>query len=98
MSAEWVEMEAFEEGLKVAKRLKKKHIILETNCANLVNKINNRKDGVTIMGSHIKALCIQFDKYESVKVNWTYKSCNLVADFICYFVIQNDCNWCFHIN
>ncbi|MBA0761134.1 hypothetical protein Gotri_023820 [Gossypium trilobum] len=68
MIAEWAKIVAFEESLKVAKRLRKQNIILESDCANLVNTINNRENDVTIMGSHIKALCTQFDMYDSVKV------------------------------
>lgn len=91
MIAEWAEMKAFEESLKVAKRLKKQNIMLESNYANLINKINKRENDVTILGSHIKALCTQFQMYDSVKVTWTNRSNNLVADFICHFIIKNNC-------
>ncbi|MBA0669470.1 hypothetical protein Goklo_000133 [Gossypium klotzschianum] len=98
LQAEWAEMVAFKESVKVAIRLKMSNILFESDCANLVNKINNRGKGFTILGSHIKVVFTQLDNFESVNVVWSHRSSNTVADFICNLAIQNKCNRCFGMN
>ncbi|MBA0763087.1 hypothetical protein Gotri_012603 [Gossypium trilobum] len=98
LQAEWAEMVAFKESVKVAIRLKMSNILFESDCANLVNKINNRGKDFTILGSHIKVVCTQLDNFESVNVVWSHRSSNTVTDFICNLAIQNKCNRCFGMN
>ncbi|MBA0729719.1 hypothetical protein Golax_022602 [Gossypium laxum] len=64
LQAEWAEMVAFNESVKVAIRLKMSNILFESDYANLVNKINNRGKDFTILGSHIKVVCTQLDNFD----------------------------------
>ncbi|MBA0756573.1 hypothetical protein Gogos_022225 [Gossypium gossypioides] len=54
MSADWAEMEAFDESLKMASILNISNVIFESDCANLVNKVNKREQDITIIGCCVK--------------------------------------------
>ncbi|KAK5834611.1 hypothetical protein PVK06_010287 [Gossypium arboreum] len=90
--AEWEQLEAFEESLKVASTFNISKTVFESDCTSLVNRVNNRDKDITILGRRINEACKQLVKLDSVKVVWANRSCNQVADFICDFSIKNRCN------
>lgn len=96
--AEWVGLKAFEESLNVASTFNISKIVFESDCASLVNMVNNRDKDITILGSRINEACKQLDKLDSAKVVWANRSCHQVADFICDFTIKNRCNWNFNMD
>ncbi|XP_012480864.1 uncharacterized protein LOC105795747 [Gossypium raimondii] len=85
MKADWAEMEAFDESLKMASNLNISKVIFESDCANLVNKVKKRGLDITIMGCCVNEACKIFDNFDLVKINWTNRSSNRVEDFMCKF-------------
>ncbi|KAK5838772.1 hypothetical protein PVK06_007510 [Gossypium arboreum] len=55
--AEWAELEAFEESLKVANSFNISKAVFESDCASLVSRINNRGKDITILGSRVNNKC-----------------------------------------
>ncbi|MBA0560818.1 hypothetical protein Golob_017695, partial [Gossypium lobatum] len=49
MMADWTELYAFEESLKIVRSLNTANAIFETDCASLVNRIKKRREDITIM-------------------------------------------------
>ncbi|MBA0686728.1 hypothetical protein Goari_014316 [Gossypium aridum] len=56
MMADWTELYAFEESLKIVRSLNTANAIFETDCASLVNRIKKRREDITIMGYCINDL------------------------------------------
>ncbi|KAK5833686.1 hypothetical protein PVK06_017539 [Gossypium arboreum] len=92
LSAEWAELYAFEESLKIACSLNITKAIFEIDCASLVNKVKNRGKDITIMGYRINEAYKIMDSFISIDVIWANRSCNKVADFICKKSIDNSCD------
>ncbi|KAL1172613.1 hypothetical protein V6Z11_A05G360000 [Gossypium hirsutum] len=69
----------FKEGIKLAKKLKLTQLNLESDSAVLVNKVNKRRQDITILGQRIKQECEAFKK-------------NTVADYLCNLAITNKCD------
>ncbi|MBA0844979.1 hypothetical protein Goarm_022477, partial [Gossypium armourianum] len=62
MSVEEVECVAFEESIKVARRLQLKgHVLFEIDHVGLVNRLNNLVNDVTIIGVRIKDCAATFE-------------------------------------
>ncbi|MFQ6662103.1 hypothetical protein Gotur_030023 [Gossypium turneri] len=80
MSADWAEMEAFDESLKMASILNISNVIFESDCPNLVNQVNKREQDITIIGCCVKNACKAFNNFDSVKINWANWSNNQVAN------------------
>ncbi|MBA0761163.1 hypothetical protein Gotri_023846 [Gossypium trilobum] len=59
MDVIWAELEAFQEGLKLAEKLKVAQLIVESDSATLVNT-------VIIMGQRIRQECKAFNNFDSV--------------------------------
>ncbi|MBA0633748.1 hypothetical protein Godav_021791 [Gossypium davidsonii] len=98
MPAEWVELEAFEESLKVENRFNISKAVLELDYASLVNRVNNQGKDITVLGNRLNEVCKQLEKFDSVKIAWANRSCNRVAGFIYDFAINNKCNWNFNMD
>ncbi|KAK5835784.1 hypothetical protein PVK06_011492 [Gossypium arboreum] len=81
----WAELQALTEGLKMAKKLKATQLILESDNAMLVNKVNRRAQDITILGQRTTQVCEDFKNFNSVQINWIHRLCNKVADFFEYF-------------
>ncbi|PPD68865.1 hypothetical protein GOBAR_DD34256 [Gossypium barbadense] len=70
MPAEWVELEAFEESLKVENRFNILKAVFELDYASLVNRVNNQGKDITVLGNSINEVCKQLEKFDSVKIAW----------------------------
>ncbi|MBA0688523.1 hypothetical protein Goari_006302, partial [Gossypium aridum] len=98
MTIELVELYAFEEGLKLTHSLYTNNAIFETSCAILVNRFKKYKDDITIIGHLIEEIYKTLEMFTTIDVKWANRSCNNVADFICKYVILNNCNMLFGID
>ncbi|MBA0771931.1 hypothetical protein Gotri_007387, partial [Gossypium trilobum] len=84
LSVEEAECMAFEESIKVARRLNiKEHVLFETNHVGLVNRLNNVVNDVTIIGARIKECTAAFSFFKSASLIWTERPCNNLAHLIC---------------
>ncbi|MBA0869540.1 hypothetical protein Goshw_029771, partial [Gossypium schwendimanii] len=89
MDITWAELDAFKEGLKLAERLKINSLIVESDCAMMVNAVKRRRTDISILGQCVRKECDAFSKFESVQVNWTNRNSNYAADFLCNLAIRN---------
>ncbi|KAK5811282.1 hypothetical protein PVK06_026610 [Gossypium arboreum] len=53
LEASWAELEALTVGIKLAKKLKANQVILESDSATLVNKVNKWTQDITILGQRV---------------------------------------------
>ncbi|MBA0765479.1 hypothetical protein Gotri_014673 [Gossypium trilobum] len=95
MATEWVELYAFEKGLKLARSLNIDNAIFKTDCASLMNRFKKCKDDITIIGHRINEIYKTLEMFTIVGVKWANLSCNNIADFICKYAILNTCNMLF---
>ncbi|MBA0777578.1 hypothetical protein Gotri_005586, partial [Gossypium trilobum] len=89
MDITWAELDALKEGLKLAERLKIKRLIVESDCAMLVNAVKKRRTDISILGQCVRKECDAFSKFDSVQVNWVNRNSNYAADFLCNLAIRN---------
>ncbi|KAK5836255.1 hypothetical protein PVK06_012029 [Gossypium arboreum] len=94
----WAESEAFVEGLNLALKLEVDQLILESDCASLVNAVNKRDNDVTILGCYLNKACMNFKNFTSVHINWIDCCRNRVADLLCNLAIKEKCNLFFNVD
>ncbi|KAL1145043.1 hypothetical protein V6Z11_A11G271600 [Gossypium hirsutum] len=94
----WAELQALIEGLKLAKKLKATQLILESDNAMLVNKVNRRAQDIAILGQRTTQVCEAFKNFNSVQINWVHRLCNKVADFLSTLAITNKCDLYFDMD
>nr|KJB67092.1 hypothetical protein B456_010G174300 [Gossypium raimondii] len=96
-NSEWAEM-AIEEGVSLTKSLNLKKVQFESDNANIVNKINRRDQDITFLGEHAHDIYEKLKSFENAVVTWAPRSSNKLPDFICKFVLSNNCIWNFDVN
>ncbi|MFQ6623776.1 hypothetical protein Gotur_004167 [Gossypium turneri] len=89
MDVIWAELEVFQEGLKLAEKLKVAQLIVKFDSATLVNTVKKRMKDIIIMGQRIRQECKAFNNFDSVQVKWINHNCNNVADSLCNLAIRN---------
>ncbi|MBA0730252.1 hypothetical protein Golax_025418 [Gossypium laxum] len=98
LQAEWDQFYALEESINVANTLNIANAILKTGCANLANRIRNRRVDITIMGHRIDDLFNSNDMLHNVKFKWANRNCNKATNFMNKYAITNNCNSNFGMN
>ncbi|KAK5810896.1 hypothetical protein PVK06_026213 [Gossypium arboreum] len=98
LNSEWAELLALEEGVQLARKLKLQRLVFESDNASIVNKIGRNGQDITILGQRAYDTCMQLKTFEAADVTWAPRSCNKIADFICNFVLNNNCSWDFDVN
>ncbi|KAH1064042.1 hypothetical protein J1N35_029029 [Gossypium stocksii] len=98
LNSEWAEMMAIEEGIRLAKSLNLKRVQFESDNASFVNKINRKDQDITHLGQRAKDNYRKMKLFEEAVIKWIPRSSNKIADFICSFVLSNDCSWSFDLN
>ncbi|KAK5843193.1 hypothetical protein PVK06_005638 [Gossypium arboreum] len=98
LASKWVELVALEEGMQLAKSLNFQKVIFESSNASLINRIKRNGRDITIMGQYVHETGINLKKFALVDVTWALRSCNEILDFICNFVLHNNCFWLFNMN
>ncbi|KAK5811548.1 hypothetical protein PVK06_026891 [Gossypium arboreum] len=66
-----------------------------SDCPSLANRVKKRREDITIIGYRIKEILKTMEMFNNAAVNWIYRSCNKVVDFICKYAIINDCTLVF---
>ncbi|XP_016704723.1 uncharacterized protein [Gossypium hirsutum] len=97
-NSEWAEMMTIEEGVSLAKSLNLKRVQFEFDSSNIVNKINRRDQDIRFLGQRAKAIYKKLRSFEEAVIKWAPRSSNKIADFICNFVLSNNCIWNFDVN
>ncbi|MFQ6646750.1 hypothetical protein Gotur_019069, partial [Gossypium turneri] len=98
LNAEWAEVQALEESIKFARNNNWKVVMLESDCANLVNQFNSRQKDLTVLGYRLKEiqkLTIYFSKFT---ITWAPRCCNKVADALCKWAKIKNCYLAFNLD
>ncbi|KAK5846240.1 hypothetical protein PVK06_002517 [Gossypium arboreum] len=98
MLADWAEVFAFEESLKIAFSINISKVIFGTDRANLVSRVKKRGKDITMMGYQIGKACKYMENFNPVVVIWANCNYNKVADLHCKQAIKNSCNWTFDMD
>ncbi|MBA0676884.1 hypothetical protein Goari_018331 [Gossypium aridum] len=98
LTSEWAALVAFEEGVQLARSLNLQNVIFESNNASLINRIKRSGMNISIIVQHVHETCRELKKFASVDVAWVRRSGNKIVEFICNFVLHNNCFWMFDMN
>ncbi|KAG8500630.1 hypothetical protein CXB51_004357 [Gossypium anomalum] len=99
MLAEWAEIYAFEESIKMACALNiKTAVVFETDNASLVNRVKHHSTDVTIISARVKDSIKALENFKSATLCWANRCCNTMANFICKKMSSDSCNWFFDMD
>lgn len=98
LDANWAEMEALVESLKLVSTLKVSKIIFEFDSTNLVNRANKRDQDMTLLGCCVKKACMAFNNFDLVQIKWINRSSNNTTYLLCNFAIKKRCNLSFKMD
>ncbi|MBA0851777.1 hypothetical protein Goshw_025952, partial [Gossypium schwendimanii] len=98
MSAEWAELFAFKESLKIVFSFNISKVIFGTTYASLVNRVKKCGKDITMMGYCIGEACKYMENFNFVVVIWANCNSNKVGDLLSKQAIKNSCNWTFDMD
>lgn len=89
---DWVELEAIRIGLVWTANNNFVRIILESNCAGLVNQINSHREDITLVGHHVEEIRSLLKNFLDVDIRWIHRDCNKVVNKLSSLAIDSCCN------
>lgn len=98
VSNTWAEMEAVRVGCLWVMDKNADNIILEGDCANAINRLNNNKEDITILRhytTNIRKLVAHLHKFS---FKWSARSSNKVVDRLSEIALRNQCNISFNMD
>ncbi|MBA0613664.1 hypothetical protein Godav_014052 [Gossypium davidsonii] len=66
--------------------------------ADIVNRIISKGQDITFIGQRANDIYLQLKTFEAAVITWAPRPINKLADFICKFVLSNNCIWNFDVN
>ncbi|MBA0866096.1 hypothetical protein Goshw_017857, partial [Gossypium schwendimanii] len=90
-NAEWAELYALEESIKLARDNTWVWFEFESDCASLINRLRRLNVDFSTMGHCIRALLNFLGPCFSFNFNWAPRCCNKAADQLCSWAITNNC-------
>ncbi|MBA0875914.1 hypothetical protein Goshw_023307, partial [Gossypium schwendimanii] len=96
--AEWTEMQALTEGMELAQEKRWLKLELESDCANLVNRLKRAHVDFSTLGFRIRQLINSFDPSFDFNFVWAPRFSNIVADLICKWAFKNNCTKAFDMD
>ncbi|KAA3453399.1 Transcription factor TFIIIB component B'' [Gossypium australe] len=98
LNAEWAEIKAMEESISYTRLKGWNRVVLETDCASIVNRFNKRIVDLTVMGHRMRHLFKLADPLLFFIFNWIPRSCNRVVDMLCKLAKDIPCNVDFNVD
>ncbi|KAF7832359.1 uncharacterized protein G2W53_014692 [Senna tora] len=89
-SVEILEAYAFLEGLGMAKKLRCDNVILEGDAKNVVDLVNSKTPNLSALGMLVEDIRKAMGSMNTVRIQWTPRSCNAVANRVANFACDLD--------
>ncbi|MBA0596510.1 hypothetical protein Gorai_013327, partial [Gossypium raimondii] len=71
---------------------------LESDCANLVNRLKKAHVDYSTLGFHTRQLINSFDPCFVFNFVWAPRCCNKAADLLCKWALKNNCTKVFDMD
>ncbi|MBA0841063.1 hypothetical protein Goarm_003581, partial [Gossypium armourianum] len=78
-------------GLELAREKRWLKLELESDCANLVNRLKRTRVDYSTYGFRIRQLLNSFDSCFNFNFVWAPRCCNKAADQLCTWAFKNNC-------
>lgn len=98
MQADWAELEALREGIYWARNNNVPMLIVESDCAAVLNRLKKNYIDISTMGYQVKAVKDLLDGFHEVKVEWTNRTCNKAADCLSNMVLNKRCSFVYDMD
>ncbi|MBA0765549.1 hypothetical protein Gotri_014728, partial [Gossypium trilobum] len=98
LSMEWAEVQALEESINFARINNWKVVVLESDCANLVNRFNSRQKDLTVLGYRLREIQKLTTYFSKFTITWAPRCCNKVADALCKWAKIKNCYLAFNLD
>ncbi|MBA0548279.1 hypothetical protein Golob_019387, partial [Gossypium lobatum] len=95
---EWAELVAVIEGLELAREKSWLKLDLESDCANLVNRLKRTRVDYSTYGYHIRQLLHSFDLCFNFNFVLAPRCCNKAVDRLCNWTLKNNCSKVFDMD
>ncbi|MBA0669638.1 hypothetical protein Goklo_024759 [Gossypium klotzschianum] len=96
--AEWAELQAFAESVELVREKRWLKVELESDCANLVNRLNKARVDFSSYGYRIRQLLNSVDSCFTFNFVWAPHCCNKVADQLSVWAFKNNCTKAFDMD
>lgn len=90
--AEWEELDTISDGIAWLVNNNTSNIIIKSDCASMVNRINSTWEDITIFGHRIEAICDKLKSFSMITIRWIQRDANKAADKLSSLAIDNNCN------
>lgn len=96
--AAWAEVNAIGEGLTWARKNNFSIITIESDCADIINRILKLNDDITITGFLLHKLNSKAIDFSFFNFNWCTNNSNRVADRLSKLSLTDHCNFYFDMD
>ncbi|MBA0857117.1 hypothetical protein Goshw_007727 [Gossypium schwendimanii] len=97
-NAEWTELYALEESIKLARENTWVRLEFESDCASLINHLRRPNIDFSTMGHRIWDLLNILNPRFSFMFKWAPRYCNKAADQLCSWALFNNCTKTFDMD
>lgn len=97
MGAAWAKIEAID-GISWARTQIFSKIIIESDCAGVINRFTTHRDDITIIGNHLAEVKKGADAFEDCTFGWTKRNCSRAANKLSELVLKMLCNFSFQLD
>lgn len=97
-SGAWEETKAVRAGCTCAMERNAGDVIVEGDCANVMNRLNNNKEDITTLGFIIKEIKNLNSHFHKISFKWSVRSCNKTTDCLSEIPIRKQCNYNFDMD
>lgn len=98
VSAEWAEVEGLIKSHEWAKRENMLKIIIEGDCAVLINRVSKMREDITTIGFMLRQCRELIKEFADCCVIWCPCTCNRVADSLSKIGLAKICNLFFYLD
>ncbi|MBA0832464.1 hypothetical protein Goarm_016853, partial [Gossypium armourianum] len=89
---------ALAESLELAREKRWLKLELESDCANLVNRLKRARVDFSTYGFRIRQLLNSFEPCFNFNFVWTPRCCNKAADQLCIWAFKKNCSKVFDMD
>lgn len=91
----WAETDALLHGISWASDRSLSNIIFEGNSADVINRVSNPGEDISLAGFRIRTCRSQLGKLDKCCVTWCQRHCNNIANILSRQALENKCTFVF---
>lgn len=98
MVMECAELEALKEGIHWARDKNVARIVLDSDCAAIVNHFNTYHEDISILGHQVNVIKSLSDSFLEVQIRWISRNCNKATDKLSRMALEKHCTLSFNMD